>query len=272
MKITTPLGGHFSKNLKTPKNLYKIESTNKLTVNLENEKDSIVIKNLSVFKENILNDDIFNNSIIRIENNQFSELCTIVKECECNKSTMHNYTQFYHELLKDYRNDILNFIEIGIGTTDPNVPSSMHSEYKIGSSLLAWETYFTNQNMKIYGGDIDPKTLFETDRIDTFYINQENPTSILKFLKNFNLDEDGIDFILDDGLHQLHSNLMLLITVWPYLKINGLYLIEDISESEFKNLMYFINAYSLNASCLAIESPSELKTDNRMIILQKNKL
>jgi hypothetical protein len=145
----------------------------------------------------------------------------------------------------------------------------MAPTYPFGSSLRGWRTYLTNPETTIFGGDIDPRVLLSEDRIQTFYLNQLNPTSIVEFQRKSGLDVSGIDFFLDDGLHEFRSNLTLLLLVWPNIKKDGLYLIEDISEGTFGSLITLLQKLSLNALGVGMELPSRVKSDNRIIILQK---
>ena len=210
----------------------------------------------------------FNHALTNIENNTKTPLCDLFQTSGSDKSTWHNYSQIYYQLLSPFLNDAFNFVEIGIGTPSQDVPSKMHVNYIPGSSLRGWDQLFKNTNTKIFAGDIDPRALFDHPRIQTAYVNQLNPKSILNFLSKNDLLSVGIDFFLDDGLHEFRSNATLLISVWPYIKNGGLYLIEDIGEKVFHELINFISSLALNASVHCFELPG-MPDDNRIICLQK---
>ena len=53
-----------------------------------------------------------------------------------NKTQMHNYTDFYHFLFKDIKDDKLNIFEVGIGSVDENVPWNMTPVDLISHFLL----------------------------------------------------------------------------------------------------------------------------------------
>ena len=81
-------------------------------------------------------------------------------------------------------------------------------------------------------------------------------------------NETGIDFFLDDGLHESRSQITSLIAIWPYIKTGGLYLIEDMHKDFFETNIKFIKSLSLNASVSCFELPAE-GADNRILCLQK---
>lgn len=63
-----------------------------------------------------------------------------------------------------------NILEIGLGTNDPTLVSSMGSGGRPGPSLYAFKQYLPNAN--IYGADIDKDILFNEERINTCYVDQ----------------------------------------------------------------------------------------------------
>lgn len=247
------------------------ESVNQPEFNLACEKE-LPYPGMSVFPPSFLRDNarrFFDKACENIEKEELSLLCRKMIDCRCNKPIAHNYTQLYHQILKDERETAIDFIEVGIGTPNQDVPSAMGVGYPYGASLRGWRDYFTNPDMTIRGGDIDPRVLFKEERIRTGYVNQLNPSAIHTFVMAEGLADSGIDVILDDGLHEYRSNMTLLISVWPYMKKNGIYLIEDMSQSTFERNIAFIKDLALGASGAAFALPSKLKPDNRVVALQK---
>ncbi|MFN3213085.1 MAG: hypothetical protein ACE37M_08270 [Henriciella sp.] len=256
--------------LETEANFHAFESLNPFEFNKAFE-DRQLAPGTSQFPADLVRSSAeawFNTACDRINSKTYSPLCDDMIANRCNKPVAHNYTQVYHEILSPFRHSKLAFAEIGIGTPNQDVPSAMADSYSFGASLRGWRQYLRNSETIVNGGDIDPRVLFEEDRIKTNYINQLNPVQIAAYLKDSDL-ASGIDFILDDGLHEFRSNLCLLSTVWPYIKQNGLYLIEDMSDKTFKLLVEMISSLSLGADCAGFELPSPIKSDNRIIVIQK---
>ena len=79
----------------------------------------------------------------------------------------------------------------------------MTASGKPGASLRVWRDYFNNA--QVIGADIDKRILFQEDRINTYEVNQLNPTSIKNMWSN--IKYDNFDIIIDDGLHTLKAGL-----------------------------------------------------------------
>ena len=140
----------------------------------------------------------------------------------------HNYTEYYSVLFDSIREEKMNILEIGIGTNNPSIPSSMCGTpggYVSGASLRGWEEYFLNS--QIYGCDIDRDILFEKGCISTFFLDQTNPEVIQKEIIDC---ERMYDIIIDDGLHHFHTNWNLLKLIFCKLNRGGIYVIEDIRD------------------------------------------
>lgn len=128
------------------------------------------------------------------------------------KSTYHLFTVIYDFIFSKYRNNNLTLLEIGI-----------HN----GSSLKMWEEYFVNS--KIYGADILNKSELNSERIETFIINQE----IVNDLKRLPID---CDIIIDDGGHTMIQQQITFNELFNNnLKNKGIFVIEDLhtSNSEY---------------------------------------
>jgi hypothetical protein len=260
-------------NLKTQASLECFESEfSKYTFNIEDEKISeSFLKKSSIFSNFVKNNvtDIFNFAINDIHTETYTPLCNLFEAHLCNKHIDHNYPRFYYYLLHKFKDFKLNMVEVGIGTPNQDVQSSMPKNYKFGSSQKGWRDFFSNEETKIFGCDIDSRVRYSDERISTFYLNSLNPNSVKKMLLDSNLELEQIDIFLDDGLHMYKSQLALLLVIWPYIKLNGIYMIEDIIEGDFKALVNMIKKLELGASCAAVELPHK-KGDNRIIVLQKN--
>ena len=119
------------------------------------------------------------------------------------KNNHHNYSDFYSELFFNKRKEIKNFLEIGLGTNNTNMPSNMGKNGMPLASLKAWRDFFENAN--IYGADIDRDILKNDERIKTFYVDQTNPIEIKKMFENIGVKK--FDIILEDGLHEYSANI-----------------------------------------------------------------
>jgi len=174
----------------------------------------------------------------------------------------------YYELFKDIRSQVEIILEVGIGTNSQDCPSAMGAFHCPGASQKAFAEFFLNPRLNVIGADIDPRSFYEYPGVSTGYINQLNPQSIYNFLA-VNAP-GGLDVLIDDGLHTVEGNYTLLLSSWSFLRANGLYIIEDIEYPAFSELISRLEKLALKASGWALELPAEKKTDNRMIVLQKN--
>ena len=142
-------------------------------------------------------------------------------------SQQHNYTTFYHYLFKNLKPS--RVFELGIGTNDVTMASNMGANGRPGASLYCWREFFPNA--LVYGADIDRKCLFATDRIQTFYCDQTDQTSIQQLWAHPELSEK-FDIIIEDGLHHLHANVCFFENSIHKLARGGYYIIEDIREHD----------------------------------------
>lgn len=181
------------------------------------------------------------------------------------KNNDHNYSEYYSEIFFYKRKKIKNFLEIGLGTNNTNLPSNMGSEGKPLASLRAWRDYFVNAN--IYGADIDKNILKDEERIKTFYVDQTNPETISVLFKQIGLDK--FDVILEDGLHEFNANICFFENAIDYLDDNGVYIIEDIY---YKDKIKFINYFKnlkYNFSIIDLYHQKNI-ANNCVIVVRKN--
>lgn len=137
------------------------------------------------------------------------------------------YSHLYSILFDHIRFNQLNVLEIGVGTMIPNVKSSMKGympdSYRPGASHRAWNDYFPNS--KIYGMDIQPDTKFQENNIKTFLCSSVEKTAVDELMTDLDIK---FDIIIDDGWHWDNAQKQTLVNLFPYLKDDGLYVIEDI--------------------------------------------
>jgi hypothetical protein len=140
----------------------------------------------------------------------------------------HNYTTVYSVIFDNYQDKHANIFELGLGTNNPALVSSMGTTGKPGASLRAWRELFPHA--QIYGGDIDRDVLFNEERISTFYCDQTNDDSIDELWERVSPSE-GLDIIIDDGLHTFFANCCFLEASLGKLNNSGIYVVEDIDDA-----------------------------------------
>lgn len=117
-----------------------------------------------------------------------------------------------------------SLLEIGIGTNNPKLVSSMGKNGKPGASLLAYELVL--KDSFIYGVDIDPNIMVSTNWIKTAVADQMSLPTLMNLPSVFGVEK--FDLIIDDGLHSPRANLNSLIFALKFSKPGGLIWIEDI--------------------------------------------
>ncbi len=164
------------------------------------------------------NDKIFSKLIIDTSNFR-STLCSSGASYGTNKSALNSfghrsgYTPYYDLLFRHLKNEKINFAEIGIENN---------------ASTKMWRKYFSKA--KIYGFEYDDKKIKKAKKHNlknTFYkkINVENKSNISKV---FLIINKKFDVIIDDSTHIFDHQLNVIKSVYPFIKKNGILIIEDI--------------------------------------------
>ena len=144
-----------------------------------------------------------------------SYLKSLFDKYACDKSTKHNYHEVYEPLFEPYKNEPINFLEIGV--------------FK-GASTSAIHEYFPNAT--IYGLDIFERVkaedidILKEDRVEWLKGDSLNP-SITDAIKA-KWPDVKFDFILDDGAHWPEANQKTMKNLIPFLADGGTYIIEDV--------------------------------------------
>lgn len=141
----------------------------------------------------------------------------------------HNYTTVYHVLFHDMRQRPLRIFELGLGTNNPDLPSSMGAGGRPGASLRGWRDYFPHA--AVFGADIDRTILFEETRIQTFYCDQLDRAAIDRLWRTEVLGAP-FDILIDDGLHTFDANDCFFRGSIHKLAPTGVYIIEDVTSDE----------------------------------------
>ncbi len=156
-----------------------------------------------------------------------SELLKLIfKGNGTDKWNVHDYYNIYSYIFEKLgRKSQKKLLEIGIGTNDPDICSTMGPDYKPGGSLRSYAQFLPF--WKIYGADIDEKILFTEDRIKTSFVDQLRLETYSDMCRN--LGERAFDVIIDDGLHNVSANLNTVIFALNSLNPKGYLIVEDIS-------------------------------------------
>ena len=141
------------------------------------------------------------------------------------KSNVHNYDLIYESILGD-PSKVDAILEIGLGTNNTKIISTMGITGKPGASLRAFKSYCPNA--RIFGADVDREILFSEERIQTFFVDQLQTHTFFELKRNL---PSEFDLVIDDGLHSLDANLRTLTFGLPLLKVGGWLVIEDIGEN-----------------------------------------
>ncbi len=135
------------------------------------------------------------------------------KELATDKYWVHNYIPYYEHYMQVVQGRHIKVLELGI---------------KTGASLALWRDCFPKA--QIYGVDKDPTPqnpqFLRNERIHTFTFDLYEGRG--KKLKEFAKEHGPWDFIIDDALHTPWAQKIAFQTLWPFLKENGVFAIEDI--------------------------------------------
>ena len=116
--------------------------------------------------------------------------------------------EFYEAYFAPMRDKKITLLEIGVFG---------------GASLRTWQEYFPRA--KIIGADIDPRAKkFERERIRVKILDQSN----IDHLTSLAISCGPFDIIIEDGSHMWEHQITSLRTLFPFLKDDGIYIVEDL--------------------------------------------
>ncbi len=162
----------------------------------------------------------------------------------------HSYIPYYEELFKD--RNVKKLLEIGIGYKQ----LMLHVEnYTDGASIYMWRDYFPEAN--IYACDIMKDILINEGRIRSILCNQGNVKSLNNLISEFGKEWD---IIIDDGSHITEDQIISAKTLMPFVRDDGVYVIEDVKEPE--KIKEALKEYKVKEKFFG-------KTDDRLIIITK---
>ncbi len=170
-----------------------------------------------------------------------SRLGRLCKEYGSDKSTLHDYYIIYANIFQSIgRSRPLSLLEVGLGTNNPFLPSTMGAGGKPGASLRAFRDYLPNA--AIYGADIDKEILFNEERIQTCWADQLNPDSLDNIPAALNRDK--FDLIIDDGLHAQDANINTVRFALKHLHPGGFIVVEDINAAKLDSWRLIVSLLS----------------------------
>jgi cephalosporin hydroxylase len=131
----------------------------------------------------------------------------------------HGYAPIYDEYLTPIRNNNIRMLEVGVCM-----------EYTEGGhSIYMWNEYFKAGN--IYTFDIvdmdNHPAILNNQNVHFYRGNQEVRKDFIDMYNAFGAQE--FDFILEDGSHEHHHQLISLGHLFKYVKSGGFYILEDMS-------------------------------------------
>ena len=138
------------------------------------------------------------------------------------KSTDHDYHLVYAHILATLPRGA-SVLEVGLGTNNESIVSTMGHLGHPGASLRAFRDYLPES--AVHGADIDRDSLFEEERIRTFWVDQTSDASVRALEAQL---PDDLHLIIDDGLHSPHANLQILMLALRVMPLQGWLVIEDI--------------------------------------------
>jgi SAM-dependent methyltransferase len=123
-----------------------------------------------------------------------------------------NYFNVYEKYLSKFVDKEINVLEIGVAE---------------GGSLEMWQYYF-GYKTKVFGVDINSNCKkFESDQTK-IYIGDQEDDAFLSYLIN---ELPDLDFILDDGGHQMNQQIKTFLYLFKKIKGGGVYICEDTHSS-----------------------------------------
>jgi hypothetical protein len=137
-------------------------------------------------------------------------------------SKKHRYTELYHMLFSPFRDQDINFLEMGLLIGGPEHGIDAARKTADAPSIRMWLEFFTKAS--IYGLDVSDFSWLKNDRFSFLQCDMNERTNIKAAAKKL----PELDIILDDASHASHHQQFGFLELWPQLKPSGLYVIEDL--------------------------------------------
>ena len=169
-------------------------------------------------------------------------LAELNKITQSDKGTHHSYIDMYYEQsMSKYKDKDVTLLEIGVNA---------------GKSLELWGQYFNDQSTII---GIDKKITVPyqpTKKNMRYVIGDATKEATIKKL-------DNIDIIIDDGSHRIQDQLKSFNLLYPKLKEDGVYVIEDIRDldSTLKQFKGLENSHNVTVKIFDFRNLKNIKDD-----------
>ena len=126
-------------------------------------------------------------------------------------SLCHDYCDEYDIFLNKYRDKKVNVLELGVFR---------------GNSIKMWLEYFYKGN--VYGVDIENREVGITDDRYKFICGDSTDEKLHK-----KLDDIEFDIVIDDASHMYKHQIYAFERIFPKLKSESLYIVEDSGDINF---------------------------------------
>lgn len=151
------------------------------------------------------------------------------------KGNVHDYINSYYGIeFNDIKHNNIKLVEIGIAC---------------GNSMRLWRRWFTNA--EIFGLDIMPcgeSEYIKIPGVTSIYQDAYNESTINMF------ENESIDYLIDDGPHNVQSQKDAIIKWYPKIKKGGKIIVEDITHLEWaEEIVEEIKRKGINVDCKIID-------------------
>lgn len=158
------------------------------------------------------------------ERDAAADLGRLLNRYGSDKANAHDYHKVYGPIFSRI-GSVRALFEVGLGTNNEDVVSNMTYSGTPGASLRAFRDFLPQA--RLFGGDIDKRILFSEERIETYFVDQTDPTTF----EGLPIPDTGLDLVIDDGLHAPAANITVLNFALRALRPGGWVVIEDIIEA-----------------------------------------
>ncbi len=148
---------------------------------------------------------------------EIGELARLAVKHGSDKWGTHSYCRHYERHFQPFRDRAFTLFEIGVG--------GYHDPESGGASLRMWAEYFPWA--RIYALDIHDKTPHANHRVRIFRGDQADA----ELLRRISDEAGGFDIVIDDGSHLNRDVIATFGVLFPLLKPDGLYVVEDTQTS-----------------------------------------
>lgn len=161
-----------------------------------------------------------------MKDRRWSNLTHLANEAGSDKGTTnydaHNYTALYNLIFREFRDQPISFLEIGLARGGPENVNTTRPECDYSPSVDMWLKYFPNA--QVFGFDITDFSKFKHERFCFVHGDASQPAD----LERLAATASHFDIIMDDGSHASPHQQLAFKYLYPRLAPGGLYIIEDL--------------------------------------------